>query len=286
MQNGPEGFIPEDAKAVNEQAEAVDINKVVDEGKISAEEATLIPKKGKKRTPSDFFKTDPNTEHLLYKTGGKEPVDVTLSHPNGPGSVFPNYDKIRKLFLGGGKKKYTEIHNHPSAVEDFNLDGSIREPVGIWDHYKKLVPGLSTLPSVGDLLCFLRDDSVGSIAVYQHNRETNETEGMYVVRKTKNTVKSGIEYSKYAEGAQSPDEAENSLVLAEEDGKVHDSFSYGPEWEALNKFNTETKRLGLKDHDTRQKLFDELIKRLNLQVKYLPSPGYHYSIGQGFIKGN
>jgi len=234
-------------------------------------------KSGRRKSPSDFFKEDPSREHVLYKTGGREPVDVTKDNPYGPGSYWPDYEKIGKLHQGK-RKPYIEIHNHPRTSEDFFIDENKKQDM--FDYLSKLVPYQSSLPSFGDLLCMLRDDSIGSIRVYQHNSETNETEGAYVIRKTKRTPKSGVEFLKYGRGSENPDDA--SKKFAKDNEKLFDEVHFnGPVAEALRKFDSATREK--QTGEERQRLYDELIKELHLQIKYVPAKGFSYVTGIGFL---
>lgn len=217
---------------------------------------------GKRKVSSDFFRKNPNVEHILYKGKGKPIKDVTLRH--GSHDVMPDYTQIDKLYLQGGGEPYTLIHNHPKDRKNY-----------------------VSLPSYGDLHFFLMDDGVEAIAIYQHNNKTNETEGMYVIRKTKKTPKSNIKLSSIVKGSKSMDEVEVKVAKIK-NGRLYNLFDSGPSRRALEGYfqlteNPQHSNVSEEDRPKeRQRLLGEAAKKLHLQVKYVPANGYEYTQGVGF----
>ncbi len=228
----------------------------------------------KRLSPPDFFKQNPKIEHSLYKgreKNSKKPIEeVTLRSDKR--YTDADYKKVNDLYLSGGKIPYTNIHNHPTGSEDLKLNE---------DRYN--------LPSWNDLANFLRDDEMEATAIYQHNPNTNESEGVFVIKKTKETPTSGINWSEWAKGFSSdPKLAE--IKFAEKNEELFNAFEFGTSREILHDYfeltnNPQHSRVPKNERQkTRQKLLDEIIKKLHLQIKYVPAEGYYYSPGKGFLK--
>jgi len=231
-----------------------------------------------KKTPSDFFERNPKIEHLLFKQGGEEPVDVTLKSITGDGFVFkhavsPDMEKINDLYLRGREKPYTIIHNHPTKIKSNRNENSF--------------------PSYQDLDSFLIDDEVKTTVIYQHNPTTNKSEGMFVIRKTDNTPKSGIKLSGLIKGIEKPKDAEDEIERRrpglsfrfakkyKHSGPLHDYFNL--EWNQDGKFG----QLKLSEDERRkerQRLLIEIAEQMHLQIKFVPAEGFCYEPGKGFIK--
>lgn len=228
----------------------------------------------RKETPSDFFKQNPKIEHDLYKVIGntKEPIrDVKLNNPNS-WSTWPDYEKINNLYSNNGGKPYNSIHNHPVSSYDLSLGN---DSTGI--------------PTSGDLVVFLRGDEVAISTIYQHNPDTNETEGIYVIRKTKETPKSGIEFCKIAKGCKSADEAESKLAEIDK-GRLYRTYELGEIRKVTDKFFNLMKNpqhTGIPESEwpeKRQKALNEIAEQMHLQIKYISSQGFYYKPGIGFLK--
>lgn len=233
-----------------------------------------MKKNAKRKSPSDFFKRNPKVEHSLYKTRGdtRKPIIETTSNNPFPTSIWPSYEKVNNLYVRGKRKPYIQIHNHPIGAEELDLDSS----------------KFFSLPSYGDLYVFLRGDEVKTDAIYQHNPHTNETEGMYVIRKTKKTPKSGIKFCRIARKCKDPRDAESKL--AEKHPRLYTSFEFGTTIEAIGDYfhltqNPQHSKIPEYERPKeRQRLLDEIARKLHLQIKYVPAKGYCYSPGIGFLK--
>jgi hypothetical protein len=189
-------------------------------------------------------------------------------------SVWHNYDLINKLFKQHGNKPYIDIHNHPIGSEDLHDDTVLS----------------SSLPSYGDLYVFMRDDSIGTCAMYQHNANTNKSEGMIDIRKTKKTPKSGIFYSEYAKGHSRAKDAE--LNFAQSEPELYNKFIMGSVSDILRPYFELTcnpQHSNVPDSDklkVRQELLDDIAAKLHLQIKNIPAEDIYYEPGMGFLKDN
>ena len=110
---------------------------------------------------------------------------------------------------------------------------------------------------------------------------------MYVVRKTEETPKSGVNYSEVAKGFTRAKAAE--IKFAEQYPELYDSFEFGTA-EVLGDYfqltyNSQHSKIPESERSReRQRLLDEIAEKLHLQIKYVPADGYYYSEGTGFLK--
>lgn len=219
------------------------------------------------RSPSDLFRENPQVEHVLFKQGR---LLLDISTEKIPNTAWPDYARIRRLLEQTREKPYTEIHNHPMGSQELSQERD-------------------SLPSHGDLACFLRNDEMGRMVIYQHNPHTNITEGFFIFGKTSRTPKTGIKYSFYAKGCHTPKDAD--IKLAQENGELFDAFEGGPIYNCLNpyfQFVKNGRYIGdpmphLTRAEYKHGILEGIAKEMSLRMHVVPAEGFCYAQGIGFL---
>lgn len=225
-------------------------------------------------SPQDIFRKDPTVEHVISKRKDNKPryVDVT-AHSD---SSFVQTDYIKKNETYSNEDKpLTSIHNHPRDSSELGPE------IDAISH-------TFTLPSPADLESFMWADEDKTKAIYQHNPKTNETEGIFVIRKTEKTPKSGINFSKFATKLKKGDDIINKIAQVD-GGKIYDVFERGINEKLRDYFelvtNKQHSKIPIEERPKeRQRLLDKIAEELHLQIRYVPVDGFYYSPGIGFLK--
>jgi len=184
-----------------------------------------------KKFPSDFFKENPKVEHVLYKHKDNValPIEDITTHSSA-NTAFINEVKLESQY-SLDNKPYIIAHNHTVDLE--------REHI-------------NSFPSFDDFVTFLLNAKQETMAIYQHNGRTNQTEGMYVIKKTSKT--SHLDWSEKLDNERK--------TLFGYQSTQQDSLS----------------------NEARQKLLNEVIEKFNLKIKYISAEGFCYVCGVGFLK--
>lgn len=196
----------------------------------------------KKISPREIIEKeeDPGVEHAYIKFPGKNIESIGESEK--PRGVAFNTAKMRKLWENNSRRSYTEIHTHPY------------EELGVKDKAYLI------LPSSEDVELFLLDDTAKTAIIAQTDLKTGKLYGYFVLRKTKNTPKSG--YSQVNK---------HSLVNMLKDFFQGRNIKYKPE---LKKDLTSLRY----SHMGIEKSLSNFAEKYHLHYRFVPEKDYKFYI--------
>ncbi len=233
---------------------------------------------------------------LAKKTGGKWTELPSERHTT---SAVHYEGDLRKITE---EKPYSLLHTHPKIEPDTKVkDASFLIDEEFLRNHRtmgasgklevdenathELIHGLregTTLPSIQDITRILEEEKYTFMEIAQRDPVTGKVAGYYFVKKTKDTPHiplrpyglRGEEYEKAIENWRSKSEVKKF-------SDIFKSVRYKSRW--LPGPHSGEKFTDKQRYDN-QKAFDELTQKLSLRVRYVPTKGYEYVQGFGFVK--
>ncbi len=217
---------------------------------------------------------DPSVEYSGVKFPGKEIVDIR-SRYRMPFRTSTDQSKLRQEWLKNKKKKYTNVHTHPTELDRRQLR----------DHYNvnlDYLEELNLIPSTGDLMAFLRDDQSKCSVIAPRETKTGKIRGYFIIRKTKRTprfrgspVKPSLGHRigsifdpLFQKMGVEPEKDYSWLTKDKTKAKVEMRKRINEYGHQINEGSRAN------DLDIPQKAFDSLAKDFHLRYRFVPAEGY------------
>jgi hypothetical protein len=196
----------------------------------------------KSRSPKELIESakNPKCEHAYIKFPGRKIEEVSDSEQEG--KVVTNWSKVEELSRKNNNRMYTHIHTHPVSNQE--------------EH------SFAHIPSAKDIQGFIYDDNEKTAIIAKTNANTGELEGYTILRKTKNTPRSG-----YNRLPGFYNRLKNIFTMPQADARYFDDH--------LQRYSNRCEiALEKKDYTDLEEATKVLAKEFDLQYRFVPTKKY------------